>query len=250
MSADLSSTLPKRFSGVGLPPPDTPGGLALLGAIIAGVAFILVFGCAYSALSAEAPWVVGLTLILSVVLTLFLVSMVASDRSRAADFELEFARTVEAHIAAGETLVETTPLGGILTEYAHAAHEQRRAALEHAYAAGPAMYSSGFAVVSALFVGLAYAIGADPNTLGVGMLFELFAFFLLVLATGVLVLSVGRRSDVPEFAPLVPRRWSQVAMHSFPFNHALSEIPWAAHAPLPVNPPLWQENPAATPVQS
>lgn len=249
MSANLSTTLPKPRRGVGLPPPDSRAGIALLGGIVAGIAYVIVFGCAYSALTGEAPWVVGLTLILSVVVTFFLVSMLASDQARASDFELEFARTVQAHIAAGETLTEASPLGGILTEYAHAAHEQRRAAQEHAYAVGPAMYSSAFAVISALFVGLAYAIGVDSNTLGIAMLFELFAFFLLVLTTAVLALSVGRVSDVPEYALLVPRRWSLVARHSFPFTHAMSEVPWAAHAPVPVNPPIWQESPSPKPVQ-
>jgi len=250
MSANLASTLPKRRGGVGLPPPDSRAGIALLGAIVAGIAYILVFGCAYSAFTAEAPWIVGLTLILAVVVTFFLVSMLGADRARASDFELEFARTVQAHLAADEKLVEASPLGGILTEYAHSAHDQRRAAQEHALALGPAVYSSAFAVISALFVGFAYAIGTDPNTLGIAMLFELFAFILLVLTTTNLTLSVGRSSDVPEFAPLVPRRWSHVADHCFPFTNALSEIPWAAHEPVPTNPPVWQENVAGTPVSA
>jgi len=212
-----------------------------------GIVYICVFAGAYSALSAEALWVVGLNLILSVLVTFFLVSMIGSDRARASDFELEFSRTVQAHLAAGETLTEASPLGGILAEYARVAHGERRAAQEHSYAAGPALYSTVFATISALLVGLAYAIGVDPNTLGLAMLFELPAFVLLVLSIGILVLSVGRTSVVPEFDALVPRRWSHVAEHSFPFTHSLGEVPWAARAPLPTNPPIWQETGGMTP---
>jgi len=232
---------------VGLPPPDSRAGLALLGAIFMGIVYICVFAGAYSALSAEALWVVGLNLILSVLVTFFLVSMIGSDRARASDFELEFSRTVQAHLAAGETLMEASPLGGILAEYARVAHGERRAAQEHSYAAGPALYSTVFATISALLVGLAYAIGVDPNTLGLAMLFELPAFVLLVLSIGILVLSVGRTSVVPEFDALVPRRWSHVAEPSFPFTHSLGEVPWAARSPLPTNPPIWQETGGMTP---
>lgn len=240
--------MPKR---VGLlPPPDSRAGLAFLGAFFLGVVYVVVYVGQYSALTAEAPWVVGLTLVLSVVVTFFLVSMIGSDRARAADFELEFSRTVEAHLAAGETLVEASPLGGILGEYARVAHEQRRMAREHAYAVGPAVYSTGFAVFATLLVGLAYAIGVDPNTLGLAMLVELGAFFFLVLSAAILVLSVGRTSDVPEFDVLVLRRWSRVGDSSFAFRHALGEVPWAAHVPLPTNPPLWQEARAPSPTRT
>jgi len=233
-----------------LPPPDSRGGLALIGAIFFGAVYLLVFITEYSALGAEAPWVVGLNLVLSVIVTFFLVSMIASDRARAADFELEFARTVQAHLAAGETLVQASPLGGILSEYARVAHEERRAAREHAYAAGPAIYSSGLATLAAGLVGFAYAIGVDPDTLGVAMLVELGGFFFLVFATALLVLSVGRAADVPEFHALVPRRWARVADPSFPFTHSLGEVPWAAQGPVPVNPPLWQEIGGVTPARS
>lgn len=249
MSENQTPSAPKRYRGVGLPPPDSRAGLALLGAIFLGIVYVLIFAGAYSAFTAEATWVVGLSLIVSVVVTFFLVSMVGSDRARASDFELEFSRTVEAHLAAGETLVEASPLGGILREYAKVAHEQRSAAREHAYAAGSAVYSSAFAVFAAFLVGLAYAIGVDPNTLGLAMLFELGAFFLLVLTTGILVLSAGRISEVPEFSVFVPRRWSRVADPSFPFTHALGEVPWAAVAPVPTNPPRWQETGATTSAQ-
>ncbi|HYA70499.1 MAG TPA: hypothetical protein VEH28_03930 [Thermoplasmata archaeon] len=250
MSANQPSSAPKPYRGVGLPPPDSRAGLALLGAFFLGLVYVVVFAGAYSAFTAEATWIVGLNLVLSVLVTFFLVSMIGSDRARASDFELEFARTVQAHLAAGETLVEASPLGGILHEYARVAHDQRNAVREHALAAGPAIYSAAFAVIAAFLVGLAYAIGVDPNTLGLAMLFELPAFSLLVLTTGILVLSVGRTSEVPEFSTFVLRRWARVADPSFPFTHSLSEVPWAAQAPLPVNPPLWQETGAVTPAPS
>ena len=250
MSTNQTSSVPSRRRGIGLPPPDSRAGLALLGAIFLGIVYVVIFGGAYSAFTAEATWVVGLNLILSVFVTFFLVTMISSDRARAADFELEFARTVQAHLAAGETLVEASPLGGILHEYARVAHDQRNAAREHAYAAGPAVFSTAFSIVGAFLVGFAYSIGTDPNTLGLAMLVELGAFVLLVLTTGILVLGVGRTSEVPEFAPLVLRRWAKVATPSFPFTHSLTDVPWAAQAPLPVNPPLWQETGAVTPARA
>jgi hypothetical protein len=220
----------------------------VLGALILGTAFVLLLIGAYSALSAEALWIVTLNLILGVVVSMFLVSMIGSDRARATAFELEFARTVQAHLAAGETLVESSPLGGILGEYARAANEQRRVAREHAYAASPCLYSSALALLSTLLVGLAYVGGGEPNTVGVALVIELAAFVLLALTAGSLALSVGRAEDVVGFDAFVLRRWSQVARPSFPFTHSLSEVPWAAKAVAMVPPSPWQESPTEVPV--
>jgi len=198
----------------------------IFAAIALGTVYVLLLVGAYSALSSEAVWVITLNLVLGVVVSLFLVTMIASDRARAADFELQFARTVEAHRAAGEMLSESSPLGGILTEYARMANEQRRAAREHAYASGPALYSTGLALLATLIVGLAYAAGGDPNTIGLSLVVELAAFFFLVLTAGSLVLSVGRATEVEAWEALVLRRWSGVARPSFPFTHAISEVPW------------------------
>ncbi len=247
MASVPARLVPKTPLGLGLPPPDSPGGLAILGGIILGTLYLLLFVGAYSALCAEALWIVTLNLVLGVVVSLFLVSMTASDRARATAFELEFARTVQAHLAAGEALVEASPLGGILRGYANAAHEQRRGAREHVYAASPALYSTAIALVSTLIVGLAYVAGGDPNTIGVAMLFELAAFFLLAVTAGALALSVGRSGQVTGFDAFVLRRWSQVTRPSFPFTHSLIEVPWAADSS-EANPTFpWQETSAAAP---
>lgn len=242
MTDQQAQNVPKPFRGVGLPPPDSRAGLALLGAIVLGFLYVVVLVGAYSALSAEALWIVALNLVLAVVVSFFLVSMIGSDRARAADFELEFSRTVEAHLAAGETLVQASPLGGILSEYARVSHEQRQAAREHTYAAGPAVYSTGFALFATLLVGLAYATGSPPDVIGLGLLAELGALFLLTLSVGILVVSAGRSSEVIEFSPLVLRRWSRVATPSFPFTHSLMEVPWAAQASGLTSSPLWRES--------
>jgi|SRR5271157_117347 len=243
MSDEPAQIVPKGYRGVGLPAPDSPAGLALLGSIILGICYIFVFVGAYSALSAEGLWIVVLNLTLAVFVSFFLVSMIGSEKARAENFELEFARTVQAHLAAGETLSDATPLGGILGAYAQAAHDQRRAAREHAYAAGPAVYSTAFALFATLLLGLAYAVGSDPNLIGFGMLMELPAFFLLVLSTAVLVMAIGRSKEVPEFAPFVLRRWTHVGNPSFPFTHSLHEVPWAARdIPTPTAPAAWQES--------
>lgn len=202
----------------------------MLAAIIFGVAYVLVLVAAYSALEAEAWRIVSLSLTVGVIAAFFLVTMIGSDRARATEFELEFARTVEAHLAAGETLVAASPLGGILSEYARAADDQRRAAREHSYAAGPAVYGAGFALLAVLCFGLSYVTGAPAGLVVLGLLSELVAFVLLALLAGILVLSVGRPAEVPEFDVLVLRRWSGVARPSFPFTHALSQAPWAGRA--------------------
>jgi len=230
---------------VGLPPPDSPGGLAVLGGIILGTAYVLLLVGAYSALSAEALWIVTLNLVLGVVVSLFLVSMVGSDRARATAFELEFARTVQAHIAAGETLVEASPLGGIISGYARAAHDQRRAAREHVYCAGPALYSTALSLIGVLIVGLAFATGGAANVIGVALCAELGAFVFLGLTAAALALSVGRDSEVAGFDVLVLRRWSGVARPVFPFTHSLKDVPWAAELGLPEPPAPWQEFPRA-----
>jgi hypothetical protein len=230
---------------VGLPPPDSPGGYSVLWAIILGLVYILLMIGAYSAFCAEGFWVVTLNLVLGAIVSFFLIASLASERSRATSFELEFARTVEAHQAAGETLAEASPLGGILASYAHAAEDQRRAAREHSYAAGPAVYSTAIALGATLLLGLSYATGSDPNLIGVAMLVELPAFVLLGLSTGILALSVGRSADVKEFDAIVLRRWVQVTKPSFAFTHALSSVPWAAENPPERGPAAWSES--ATP---
>jgi len=238
---------PKPFRGFGIPPPDSPGGLAIFGAIVLGAVYLLLLVGAYSALSTEAVWIVTLNLVLGVVVSMCLVSMIGSDRARATSFELEFARTVQAHLAAGETLVEASPLGGILGEYARAAVEQRRAAREHTYAASLALYSTALALVATLLVGLAYATGGTPDVIGVGLLFEWVAFALLALTAGALAFSVGRVSEVVGFEAIVLRRWSPVTRPSFPFTHSLTEVPWAADRSAPISPFPWQESSAAVP---
>jgi len=220
----------RTFHGVGLPAPDSPGGLAIVAALVLGIVYLLLLVGAYSALSSQAIWFVPLNLVLAVVASFFLVSMVGSDRARATQFELEFARTVQAHLAAGETLVEASPLGGILREYARAADTERRAAREHAYAAGPATWSALLSVVATLLVGLAYVGGAVPDVVGIALVFELGAFVLLALAAGVLGFSVGRSSEVVGYDAFVLRRWAGVARPTFPFTHALSEVPWASES--------------------
>lgn len=250
MSANALPKVPKRRRGVGLPPPDSRAGLALLGSIVMGLVYVLVFVSTYSALSAEGLWVVVLTLLLGVVVSFFLVSMISSERARASDFELEFARTVQAHLAAGETIIETSPLGGILTEYARVARDQRSSAREHAYAAGPAIYGTGFALVSTLLLGLAYAVGSPANLIGVAMLFELPAFLLLFFSTALLALSVGRAKEVAEFSPLVLRRWLRISEPSFPFTHSVSDVPWTVPTPSPAAASPPQGAGAATPDRS
>ena len=250
MTDNEAQPVPKPVHGVGLPPPDSPGGLAILFAIILGAAYILLLVGAYSALCAEAGWFVPLNLVLSVVVSFFLVSMLGSDRARATEFELEFARTAEAHLSAGETLVEASPLGGILSEYARAAEEQRRSVREHLYAAGPALYSTAFALLSTLLVGLALVGGALPNLLGIGVLLELGAFVLLGLSAGALAMSVGRDGEVRGFDIIVLRRWSRVANPSFPFRHALTQVPWAVPASHIGAPGPRDESGAATPTRA
>lgn len=246
MTDTKAQSVPKPFLGVGLPPPDSPGGLVVLAAIILGAAYVLLLVGAYSSLSAEAGWVVPLNLVLGVVVSFFLVSMLGSDRARATQFELEFARTVEAHLAAGETLVEASPLGGILSEYARAAYEQRRLAREHVYAAGPALYSTLLALAATLLIGLAYATGSPSALIGLGLLAELGAFVLLALSAGALTLSIGRESEVPGFDAIVLRRWSRVADPSFPFTHALTEVPWVATAAHLPHSSSWDESTVKT----
>jgi len=238
MTPKPASVVPTR---VGLPPPDSPGGLAVLGAVVLGLAYVILLVGDYSALCAEALWVVSLNLVLGVVASFFLISLIASDRARATDFELEFARTVQAHLAAGETLVEASPLGGILRAYARAAQEQRNSAREHSYAAGPALGSAGLALVATLMVGLGDAVGSPPDLIGVAMLVELAAFVLLSLSAGLLAFSVGRGAEVVEFDALVLRRWRGLDRPSFPFSHSLSEVPWAVRPGRDAPPPAWLE---------
>src|SRR5208283_752959 len=82
MTDNEAQRVPKSFHEAGLPPPDSPGGFAVLFAIILGASYLLLLVGAYSALSAQAGWFVPLNLVLAVVVSFFLVSMIGSDRAR------------------------------------------------------------------------------------------------------------------------------------------------------------------------
>lgn len=225
------------------PGPDTPAGLAILGALILGSSYLLLYIGAFLPLSGQALWIVTLNLLLAVTVSLLLVAMLGSDRARATQFELEFARTAEAHLAAGETLVESSPIGGILSGYARAASEQRQLAREHSYAASLSILSAGFSLLATLLVGLAMTGGGLIWLLQLGLFVEFFAFTLVALAAGALLLSVGRRGEEGGFDVLLLRRWRSVTRPNFAYVHSLSQLPWAIPPPTDEVDAPWRETP-------
>ncbi len=216
---------PRRISFPEVPAPDTREGRALIVSMFTGVAFLLLLVAVNTPLADRAASWVPLVLILATVLSLALSSRLLTDRSNVRTIELELARTVSVHSAAGQLPDPAVPLGKVLREYVRTADEMRRHWRTDAYAAGPAMVGAFLALGSAIFWGLGFSTG----TIWLGYLavvVELPALTCLTFSVSVLALGIGQERAVSAFAALTPRRWRSFSERNPALDEAVAGIPW------------------------
>jgi len=195
--------------------------------LMAGTVFaLLLVAVNTSMVNWSAAWI-PLVLILAALLSLTLSSRLLTDRSNVRLVELELARTVSVHSAAGQLPEAGTPLGGVLREYVRTADEMRRHWRTDAYAAGPAMWGAALALLAAIFWGLSFSTG----TVWVGYLsivVELPALTLLFFSVATIATAAGQTRAVSVFAVLTPRRWRTFDDRTPAVDEALAGIPWLA----------------------
>lgn len=208
-----------------VPAPDTPGGLALVAAIIVATVYVLLLVAENVALANQSAVFIPLLLILATIVVFSIAATLGADYARVRQFELELARTISVHTAAGQMPEVGTPVGEVLKEYVRTAGELRRYSRVHAYAAGAAFYGAVLALGAAVFWGISFTTGALWLTY-LAVLVELPAFVLLVFAMTVLATSVGYLSDVPGFEALTPRHWRHFSEPNPGLDAALKSLPW------------------------
>lgn len=254
MTAPLPPAPPifsRRVKFPTVPSPDTSEGHALIAGLLAGVLYVLLLVGANTPLS-NFDWVwVPLVLVLATIVSFNLSARLDADYARVRLLELELARTVAVHGTSGQLPERDTPLGRVLTEYAHTAEAMRRRARAHAYAAGPAIWGAGFALAGALLWGLSLTTSSVwVNYLAIVV--ELPAFVLLFYAIGVLALNVGGHREAAGFAALTPRRWRRYEERNAALDATLASLPWLtqgdaaptdAAAPSPPG-KIWSEQPS------
>ncbi len=227
MSASAMSIRERWRGSGGLPAPDAPGGMALALAMGLTLVYALVLVAEYSAMTTLAWWVTSLTLVLAVVGAFSLSSMLGNDIASFQRLELDLARTVLAYVGSGAAPASDAPLSGVWRAYVGAAEESRRVARSHAYALGPFVGGGLIALAAVLVVGLGLVTSAT-SVIGVALILELFAFFLLFAGVGVLVSTAGYSGPVPGFDFGAARRWRRNAGRQNAVDGALSQVPWLA----------------------
>lgn len=209
------------------PEPDTPAGRILaLGLVVAAV-FALLLVAVNTPLADQAPVWVPLVLVLATIVSFTLGVLLGADRGRHRLLELELARTIAVHSGAGQLPASDSALGKVLQEFVRAADEERRQTRVHAYAAGPAAWGAGFALVAAVLWGLSFST-MSPWIAYVAIVLELPSLTLLTISVSILALAVGWEKDVPGFEVLTPRRWRSYGEQPAGIEQTVAELPWLA----------------------
>ena len=233
VSASLPRAPPlfsRRVKLPAVPPPDSTEGRALIVGLLAGVfyAFLLV-GANTPLSNFDWAWI-PLVLILATIVSFNLGARLDADHARVRLLELELARTVAVHSGSGQLPEAGSALGRVLSEYARSADVTRQRARAHAYAAGPAIWGAGGALLAALLWGLSYTTSTVwVNYLAIVV--ELPVFVFLFYAVGALALNVGGQREVVGFAALTPQRWRRYGERNAALDATISVLPWLAERP-------------------
>ncbi|MFY9717417.1 MAG: hypothetical protein WAK40_05730 [Thermoplasmata archaeon] len=216
---------PRSLAAISLPPPDSPGGLAVATASLFALVYALLLVAEYNGMLSLSAWVVTTPLIVGAVGTFALATMLGGDISTYQRLDLDLARTVIAHLSENKSPEPDAALAGIWRAYVTVADESRRVARVHAYAFGPFLWGTLFSLGAALVV----ALGLLTSTLdlvGLGLLIELVGFTLLLVGGAALVLTVGYATPVDGYDRLAAHRWRRNAARLPAVEEALSSVPW------------------------
>jgi len=208
-----------------LPPPDSPGGLAIAVASLFAVVYGVLFVADYSAMLSLAWWLVSIALIVGAVGTFALATMLGGDIATYQRLDLDLARTVIAHLSENKSPEPDAALAGVWRAYVTVADESRRVARVHAYAFGPFLWGTVLSLAAGLLTGLG-TLTTTANVLGIALVVEFFGFTLLLIGGAALVLTVGYSNPVDGFDHLAAHRWRRNAARLPAVEEALSSVPW------------------------
>jgi hypothetical protein len=187
--------------------------------------YVLVLIAEYNPMTALSLWITSLSLVVGTVGAFALAAMLGADIAAYQRLELDLARTVLAYVGSGSAPASDAPLAGVWRAYVSAADESRRVARSHAYALGPFVVG-GFLSLTALLLTILGGVTATQNLLGVGLVVEVPAFFLLLAGGAALALTVGYSTPVPVYDSLAARRWRRNSGRAEAVETALGSIPW------------------------
>jgi hypothetical protein len=224
VSATRSSILGRDRGALSLPPPDTPGGLALAGAFALAVLYGIVLVSVYPQMVHWGPWIASISLVIGLLATFALATMVGNDIAAFQRLDLDLAETVLASPAGGPPAPEA-PLAAVWRAYVTTSEESRRVARVHAYAFGPFLVGTVLSVASLLLVGLGTTITTN-NVVGLGLVVEGFAILFLFAGGVAMLLTVGYAAPVPTFDFLAAKRWRRNAPRHPAVDEALASVPW------------------------
>jgi hypothetical protein len=216
---------PRSVAAFSLPPPDSPGGLAVAIASLFALVYVILLVAEYNGMISIARWIVTTSLIVGAVGTFALATMLGGDISTYQRLDLDLARTVIAHLSENKSPEPDAALAGVWRAYVTVADESRRVARVHAYAFGPFLWGTLLSLAAALVVGLGH-LTTTGDLVGVALLLELVGFTLLLVGGAALVLTVGYANPVDGFDRLAAHRWRRNAARLPAVEEALSSVPW------------------------
>lgn len=225
MSAPVWPSRTKGVESFTLPPPDSPGGLAIAVASLFGLVYVILLLAEYPAMVSHAWWITSTSLIVGVIGTFALGTMVGGDIATYQRLDLDLARTVIAHMTSNTSPEPETPLAGVWRAYITVADESRRVARVHAYAFGPFLWGTLLSLAAALVAGLG-VITSTTNVVGAGLLVEAVGFTLLLVGASALALTVGYSNPVAGFDRLASHRWRRNTARLPAVEEAISSVPW------------------------
>jgi hypothetical protein len=208
-----------------LPPPDSPGGVAIAIAALFASVYAILLVAAYPSMTSFGFAITTIALLGGVVGTFSLGAMIGSDIATYQRLELDLARTVIAHTAANEAPEPDAPLAGVWRAYVTVADESRRVARVHAYSFGLFLWGTLLSLAAALVAGLG-VVTSTTNVVGIALVVQFFGFALLLVGSGGLVLTVGYSDEVPGFDLLAARRWRRNSARLPAVEEALGNVPW------------------------
>ena len=215
----------KFTEGWELPPPDSPGGLALGVTALFAVVYALLLVAQYNEMVALARFIYTISLIVGAVGTFALATMLGSDIATYQRLELDLARTVLSHLSTNAAPAPDAPMAGVWRAYVAVADESRRVARVHAYAFGPFLWGTLLSLAAALLGALGLTTHVS-DVVGVSLLVEFFGFSLLLAGGAALVLTVGYADTVPGFDRISAHRWRRNASRLPAVEEALSGVAW------------------------
>lgn len=232
-----------------VPAPDTSEGRVLVYALLVAIVYVLILIADATTLADQAAEFIELPLILGVIISFAVGISLTSQYARIRLTELELARTVSVHEGPDQMPSADSPLGKVMKEYVRTTAEFRRRARSHAYAAGPVVWGSLFALSSVVIWGIGMATGTNwPIYLA--LVLELPALVLLTIGVVILGTTVGVRQKVDGFDMLTPRRWRRFDQRNPTVDEVLQGCEWlgelyrksaTAPGPLPSADAPWSE---------